>query len=522
MAGIPVNDDDLEDMEARGYIQIVERFEQVMESVPRNIPLDTGAWTVIAEGAQAGSFAAEVPEATPTNRTSSPPPDYADAEPLAFASLRSVATLLRDRQVSAVGLTTLSLDRISRIDPTLNSFQLVVADEALAAARTADQEIGSGRYRGPLHGVPVAVKDLFAMRGTPTFAGSSQAIPGFETFDSTAVERLREAGAVIVGKTRLSEFAYSPGSNNRHYGPVANPWNTLHDSGGSSSGSGAAVAAGLVYAALGTDTGGSIRIPASLCGVVGLKPTFGRTSLAGAAALSWSLDHLGPLARSAGDCAALLDVLSGVDRRDPRTAQCPPPRRARAIAGLRIGVLGNDGTGLPLASDDALTTWRRGLETLKEHGAVLVPIDMPELDLARKAHATILVLEALAQHQASMQQRWLELGEFPRRRMLHGLAHSPTAYVRAQQARSLVRATIEGRFSDIDVLSTPTMPAGASALGVPGSTAFTGPFNLLGLPAISAPVGFTGEGLPVGLQLVGLAGDEATILAAVAALEAGK
>ncbi len=331
---------------------------------------------------------------------------------------------------------------------------------------------------------------------------------------------MREAGAVIVGKTRLSEFAYSPGSNNRHYGPVANPWNMAHDAGGSSSGSGAAVAAGLVYAALGTDTGGSIRIPASLCGVVGLKPTFGRTSLAGAVALSWSLDHLGPLARSAGDCAALLDVLSGVDRRDPRTAFCPPGRRAAlSLAGLRIGVLGDDGTGRPLASDDVLAAWRRGLDKLAEQGAVLVPIDIKELDLARQAHSTILVLEALAQHQTSMQQRWLDLGEFPRRRMLYGLGHPPTAYVRAQQARSWVRGRIEARFTDIDLLSTPSMPAGAPALAVPGSTAFTGSFNLLGLPAISAPVGFTADALPVGLQLVGLAGDEATVLAAAAALE---
>ncbi len=522
MAGIPVGEDDLEDIEARGYLGMVERFEQAMESVPRDISPDTGAWTVIAEGPRAESFAAEVSEPKPAGGSINLPPDHADAEPLAFASLRTVATLLRDRQISAVELATLSLDRIARFDPSLNAFQLVLADEALAAARAADREIGSGRYRGALHGVPVAVKDLFAMRDTPTWAGSSRAAPLYETFDSAAVERLREAGAVIMGKTRLSEFAYSPGSNNRHYGPVANPWNRLRDAGGSSSGSGAAVAAGLVYAALGTDTGGSIRIPASLCGVVGLKPTYGRTSLAGAVALSWSLDHLGPLARSAADCAEMLDTLSGLDRRDPRTGQCPPPRRARAVADLRIGVLGDDGTGLPLASDDVLTAWRSGLEVLEELGAVLVPIDIKDLEPARQAHSLILVIEALAQHQAAMQQRWLDLGEFPRRRMLRSLAHDPTAYVRAQQARSWVRGRIEARFSEIDVLSTPTMPSGAPALGVPGSTAFTGVFNLLGLPAISAPVGFTTEALPVGLQLVGLAGDEATLLAAVAGLEMGE
>ncbi|MGH2343786.1 MAG: amidase, partial [Chloroflexota bacterium] len=293
LAGIPATDDDIAEVEVRGYLQAIERIERAMESVPADLLPDMGTSAYVAEGVRAESFSAEAPAAGTLPDPSRRPPGHDDAEPLAFASLRDVAALLRRREVSSEELTNLALGRIDRFGGALNAFQLVLVDQAGAAARVADREIAEGHYRGALHGVPVAVKDLFAMRGTPTFAGTRHAWSDYERFDSTAVERLREAGAVIVGKTRMPEFAYSPGSNNQHYGPVANPWNPLHDAGGSSSGSGAAVAAGLVYAALGTDTGGSIRIPSSLCGIVGLKPTFGRTSLHGGVALSWSLDHLG-------------------------------------------------------------------------------------------------------------------------------------------------------------------------------------------------------------------------------------
>lgn len=516
LAGIPATDDDLTEVAARGYLQTVEKFERVLESVSADLLPDNGAAGAIAEGARAESFASELQAPDPSPAPAPRPPGHHDAEPLAFASLREVAALLRRREVSAAELTDLSLRRIERFDGALNAFQLVTADQAREAAGTADREIGAGHYRGALHGVPVAVKDLFAMQGTPTYAGSLHAWPGYERFDAAAVERLRAAGAVIVGKTRMSEFAYSPGSNNKHYGPVANPWNPLHDTGGSSSGSAAAVAAGLVYAALGTDTGGSIRIPASLCGLVGLKPTFGRTSLYGAVALSWALDHLGPIARAAGDCAEVLEVLAGADQRDPRTLTCPPARQSLSLKGMRIGVLGDDGTDRTLAGDEVLAAWRSGLDSLAARGAILVPIDIPELDQARLVHSVILVLEALAQHQGRMREHWLDIGEFPRPRLLYGLAHSPTAYVRAQQARALLRARIASRLADIDLLSTPTMPDGAPPLAEPASTAFTGPFNLLGLPAISTPVGFTAAGLPIGLQLVGRAGDDATLFAVAA------
>jgi aspartyl-tRNA(Asn)/glutamyl-tRNA(Gln) amidotransferase subunit A len=439
---------------------------------------------------------------------------------LAFASAREVAVLLRERRLSSTELTTMVLERIARRDPVLNAFQVVLAEEAMAAAREADREIGAGRYRGPYHGVPVAVKDLLAMRGTATYAGSSRPWPGFDTLDSAAVERLRAGGAVIVGKTRLSEFAYSPGSNNAHYGPTANPWDAGRDTGGSSSGSGAAVAAGLVYAALGTDTGGSIRIPSAFCGIVGLKPSHGRTSLHGGVTLSWSLDHLGPMTRTVGDGADLLDLLAGPDPRDPRTLAAAPPLPAQVPAGLRIGVLGDDGSGISLATDRVLAAWRQGLAALAAAGADLVPVNVDWLELARHVNGAMLTLEAFTLHAERLRTGWNDVGEFPRRRLMQALLHGPSTYVRASQARAMLREQARALFGRIDLLSTPTMPFGAPALGVPDGTRFTSPFNLLGLPAISLPVGLTEEGLPIGLQLIGLPGAEATMLAAGAALEA--
>lgn len=519
-SGIPVNDDDLAEVVARGYLTTAIDFERAMARIPRDGQPDAGFPAIDRSGPTIESLAALLP---PLDGAAPPrplPPGHADAEPLAFATIAHVGGLLRAGRISALELTNLSLERIARYDPALNAFQTILAEEARTAARTADRELAVGQDRGPLHGIPVAVKDLFALRGTPTMAGSPFAWPDYDNFDATAVTRLRAAGAVIVGKTRMSEFAYSPGSNNAHYGPTANPWNTRHDTGGSSSGSGAAVAAGLVYAALGTDTGGSIRIPSALCGVVGIKPTFGRASMHGGVALSWSLDHLGPLARSVGDCALVLDVLAGPDPLDPRTMGAPPLRPARPIQGLRIGVLGDDGSGQPLGTGDVLHGWRLGLDALAAAGAELVPVDLPELDIARWVHTVTLATEAMAQHEDLLRTRWTEAGEFPRRRLLQSLIHAPSAYVRAQQARAVVRGRVREALAGVDLLSMPAMPAGAPALGTPASVRFVAPFNQIGLPAISIPVGLTDEGLPIGLQLVGHVGDEATVLRAAAALEA--
>jgi aspartyl-tRNA(Asn)/glutamyl-tRNA(Gln) amidotransferase subunit A len=440
------------------------------------------------------------------------------------ATLAQVAELLRARQLSPVELLEQTLERIARRDPALNAYQLVLAERARAAAARAEREIAKGDYRGPLHGVPIAVKDLLDVAGTPTTAGSKILADHVAEADATAVVRMEQAGAVIVGKTRLSEFAYSPGSNNAHYGPTHNPWSAGHDTGGSSSGSTAAVAAGLAYAAIGSDTGGSIRIPASLCGVVGLKPTFGRISLHGVAPLAWSLDHLGPLTRSVGDAALLLETLAGADPHDRRTAGAAPFAAVSLVGdlrGLRVGVLGDDGSGGPLGSDEALAAWRAGLAAIERGGAELVPIDLPELEALRWLNGALLAIEASALHLPWLRARLDDYGEFPRQRLLAAFVYAPGAFVRVQQARAALRERCGALFEHVDLLCTPSQPGGATPLGSPAFTTFTGPFNILGWPAISVPVGLTAAGLPLGLQLAGRPWDEATVLRAAWAAEAG-
>jgi aspartyl-tRNA(Asn)/glutamyl-tRNA(Gln) amidotransferase subunit A len=285
------------------------------------------------------------------------------------------------------------------------------------------------------------------------------------------------------------------------------------------------VAEGIVFAALGSDTGGSIRIPAAHCGLAGLKATFGRISLHGAVNLSWSLDHVGPLARTVADAALLLDALAGADPRDARTRNIPPVPVSDLLAqnphvrGLRIGVLRDDGAGGALAGDEALAAWRAGLAVLERQGAILVEIDMPEMQAMRVVGGTILAQEALVYHQPNLRTRLHDYGEFMRQRILAAYAYDTGAFVRAQQLRGVLRQRADAIFDQVDLLSTPTMPAPAPLLGVPSPTTFTLPFNLLGWPALSVPAGKTADGLPLGIQLVGRSWDEATVLRAGLALE---
>nr|PZN60011.1 MAG: Asp-tRNA(Asn)/Glu-tRNA(Gln) amidotransferase GatCAB subunit A [Sphaerobacter thermophilus] len=515
-AGIPITDDDIQGMIDKGFLANVVAFEAIAAQTPTDLIPDylkgwgeDGAPPAPTAAAPAGS--AERAPAT-------------EREP-GYETLTEVAARLRTGEVSPVELTQQALDRIAERDGELNSFQLVLADEALAAAREAEREIAAGNWRGPLHGVPVAVKDLLAMKGTVTTAGSKILADWVTDFDAAAVERLREAGAVIVGKTRMSEFAYSPGSNNAHYGPTPNPWNREHDSAGSSSGSGAAVADGMVYGALGSDTGGSIRMPAGVCGIVGLKPTFGRVSLYGAVTLSWSLDHLGPMTRSVRDAAAMLQILAGHDPRDLRARAVPVPDYSAqldaGVAGLRIGVLREDGSGMPLGTDEALAAWRAGLAALERNGAELVEIDIPEMQALRVLNSAIIAMEAATYHEPNLRERLDDFGDFMRHRVLSAYGYGPLALVKAQQARAALRRRLDAIFERVDLLSTPTLPYGAPRLGDPSrNTVFTSPFNALGWPAITVPVGRTAERLPLGLQLAGRPWDEVTVLRAAAVIEA--
>jgi Asp-tRNA(Asn)/Glu-tRNA(Gln) amidotransferase A subunit family amidase len=506
-AGIQAAESDIQGIVEKGFLSRLADIERVIAQGPIDVVPDYLAeWSVgAAEQHQPNPMDAAI------QRHASP--------------ITSIASQLRARQISPIELTEQALMRIAERDPDLNAFQLVLADSARAAAQRAEQELAAGIYRGPLHGVPVAVKDLLAMRGTPTTAGSRILADNISDIDAAAVERLEAAGAVIIGKTRLSEFAYSPGSNNAHYGSTRNPRHPERDTGGSSSGSAAAVAAELVYAAIGSDTGGSIRIPASLCGIVGLKPTFGRISLHGVLPLAWSLDHLGPLTRSVADAALLLDALSGYDARDPRTRQQVPPPTPHdldaGVRGLRIGVLGDDGAGGQLGSAAAMAAWRHGLAALEQAGAELVHVDLPELEPLRLLNGAILAMEASAYHHPNLRARLGDYGEFMRQRILAAFAYDPRAFVRAQQARAALRQRCMATFEHIDLLSTPSQPDVAPPLGSLGSIVFTAPFNILGWPAISVPAGSSADGLPFGLQLVGKPWDEATVLRAARVVEAG-
>lgn len=508
--GIPLAESDLKGILETGLLRTALAFEAMDAGIPHAALPDH-----LAGSADRDLDAPEGPAPPAWEAKASPggPPD----------SIAAIAERIRSREVSPVELVERSLEAIAARDPELNAFQLVLADQARTAARAAEREIAAGLYRGPLHGVPIAIKDLFDMAGTPTTAGSRVLDPAPRTASATAVERLVEAGAIIVGKTRLPELTYSPGSNNPHFGPTRNPHDPTRDSGGSSSGSGVAVATGMVFAALGSDTGGSIRIPASLCGIVGLKPTFGAVSLRGAVPLAWSLDHAGPMTRTVKDAALMFEVLAGIDPGDPRTRSAAVAGLSAGLSlgvrGLRIGVLGADGETDPLGTGEALGAWRAGLEALAGAGATLVPLDLPVLATARVINYAILAMEAAVHHRPWLRERQANYGEFARLRLLAAHAYRPGAYLRAQQSRAGMRATMEALFARIDLLSTPTMPDGAPELGVPAPTRFTSPFNLLGWPAITVPVGKTSGGLPLGMQLAGRPWDEATVLRAAQVVE---
>jgi aspartyl-tRNA(Asn)/glutamyl-tRNA(Gln) amidotransferase subunit A len=492
------------------------------------LPMVAALHHVLAAGdhATVPDFLADWGPATDSSPVLEPVAAHTPAPPAGHAlAITAMAPLIRTGQRSPVELTEEALAKIEAREATLNAFQLVLPDRALVAARRAEEEIHSGHYRGPLHGIPVAVKDLLAMRDTVTTAGSKIFANRITHDDAAAVARLEAAGAIIVGKTRLSEFAYWPGSSNAHYGPTRNPRNLAHDTGGSSSGSAAAVADGIVFAALGSDTGGSIRVPATYCGLVGLKPTFGRVSLHGCASLSWSLDHLGPLTRTVEDTALVLAALAGHDPRDPRTRAAgefrAPADLESGARGLRIGVVRDDGSGAALGTPAALAAWEAALRSLEAQGAVLEEVNLPEMEALRLTTIAILAVEAAAYHAPLMRTHLDDYGAICRERLVRAFTFSAADFVQAQQARQSIRAAWDSLFDRLDLISTPAQPDVAPRLDVGGSVKFTNPFNGLGWPAITVPAGEASDGLPFGIQLVGKPWDEATVLRAARAVEDG-
>lgn len=514
-AGIVLSEADLARIATGPFLRNVDAFVQLVEQTSVDtVPDDLKDWNDLSLSSNA--TAAESPILAALNTDPRDP----------FAPVHVVAAAIAAREVSPVELTELILARIEQHDPALNAYQLVLADDARATAREAERAINAGELRGPFHGVPFAIKDLLATAGIRTTAGSKILADWIPDADATAVRRLREAGAVVIGKTRMSEFAYNPSSWNVHYGATHNPWNLERDTGGSSSGSAAAVAAGLAYAALGSDTGCSIRTPSALCGIVGLKPTFGRISLAGAVSLSWSLDHLGPMTRSVRDAALVLNLLAGHDPADGRTRRGAVPDFTRglenpdAVRGLRIGAIRDDHSFFGPPSADANAAWEAGLRALADAGAEIVDIDMPEMEALRVVGSPLIGLEAAAYHERSLRERPQDLGEFPRDRLIVSYAYGPTAYTQAQQTRAMLRARCDQLWERVDLLSSPALAYGAPPLGDPSAnTRFMHPFNCLGWPAIVVPTGLTADGLPLATQVIGRPWDESRVLQAGRVIE---
>ncbi|HWP59708.1 MAG TPA: amidase [Candidatus Acidoferrales bacterium] len=449
---------------------------------------------------------------------------------LSYRTIAEAGKGIRRREYSPVDLARACLDRIDGIDNKLHSFITVTREAALEQARRAEKELSSGQDRGPLHGIPVALKDLYLTRGVRTTCHSRVLENWTPDFDATAVSKLAEAGAVFLGKLGMHEFAFGGPALDAPFPAVRNPWNVDHIPGGSSSGSGAAVAAGLCFAALGSDTGGSIRGPASHCGIVGIKPTYGRVSRHGLVPLSWSLDHAGPMARTVEDCALVLQAIAGYDKNDAASANLPVPDfRARFdgdLRGLRIGVPRSGWFNeLEGVHEETLAVFEAALEVFAGLGAKLIEIDGAPFALARKANQTILVCEAYAYHERRLRESPELYGSAVRRRILEGAFLRAADYIQALRARSVLSEKIRGHFSEVDVFATPTMPRPAEAFAAldPDEANrrpnFTNPFNLTGLPAVSVPCGFTPDGLPVGIQFAAPPFAEATALGVAHAYE---
>ena len=445
----------------------------------------------------------------------------------AFATI----TELTAARLSAVAVTECLLDRITRLDTRLHSF-ICVAPDALEQARRADAETRAGHSRGPLHGIPIGIKDNYLTADMPTTAGTTAPGADFPRADSAVAARLRAAGAILIGKTRTHEYAWGTITP-----PVRNPWDTARIPGGSSGGSGAAVAAGLCPAAMGSDTGGSIRIPASLCGTVGLKPTFGRISRTGIVPHSWSLDHAGPLTRSVADAALLLQLLAGADPADPACATAPVPDYAAAltapsVSGLRVAVIRNHFFGRNHPDvDSAVET---AIAWFGRHGAAIHDVTLPNLDYGLGAIFAIELASSAAYHDVALRTRRTPHFTTDVRLLVEmGRLVTGADLLKAEQFRQVLKQDFARIFADADIILGPTEPVTAPRVGetrvavaggeesaLAATWRLTYPYNLAGLPAITLPCGFDLAGLPIGLQIAAAPFAEPTLLRAAAAYEA--
>lgn len=447
-------------------------------------------------------------------------------------SLADVAPLLRQKQISPRELVEQTLPRIGVLNPALNALITVTGESALAEARQAESEIMKGEYRGPMHGIPIALKDLVYTAGVRTTCGSRILADFVPEFDATIVKKLKEAGAISVGKAAMHEFAYGITNENPHYGVTRNPWNTQHVSGGSSGGSAVAVASGMCFAAIGTDTGGSIRIPGSFCGVAGLKPTFGRLSCYGVYPLGPTLDHVGPMARSVVDVGILYQTLAGYDREDGYSEDHTAGEITlkKSLHGLRIGMPNHYFE--QHVQPDVLNAFHRVPTILEELGASISTAILPDMARLTEVSRNALLAEGYAIHAQHLAERPDDLGADVRLNIERGKAIQASAYIHGQLERNRFRIAFEKLFDDFDVLITPATPLTAFPIGTQNvslrpqsedartaATRFTRCFNATGHPALSVCCGFDAAGLPIGLQIVGRYWDEATVLLAGFAYE---
>jgi len=458
------------------------------------------------------------------------------ADELAFSSASRQAALMREKRLSPLELITAYLERIERLDERLRAFITVCGESALMEAKRAESEAARGEWRGPLHGIPFAVKDQLDTAGILTTSGSALLRGHVPTEDSTVVAKLKNAGGILIGKLNLTEFALG-GTLHFPYGQPRNPWNDQHDPGGSSSGSGIAAAAALCSITLGEDTGGSVRSPASYCGAVGLRPTWGRVSRHGCFPAAWSMDQVGPLTRTVEDTALVLGLIAGYDEKDPTTSRSAVPDYRAALDGgvtqLRIGVITElvDGADTHAEVRDAVREAARALAGL---GARVEDISLPLIPLAGGVFMALCDSEAAGRHQSWLATRPEEYDAGTRRRLVAAGLIPATAVHRAARARALIREQIRHALEKFDLLLAPTSPQPAPPIAshtAPvtskgeagrrffGRRSYTTPASLAGVPAISLPCGFTAAGLPVGLQLIGRPLAESTVLTAARAWE---